>query len=215
MQNYRILAIMVRYGLPFRMRCGCSGRHPECERFRRIEQLTGRISPLAHWLGQYPWHTGRVSSLAHGQSQYPWHTGLVSTPGTLAGSVPWHTGPVSTPGTRAESVPLAHWPSQYPWHTGRVSAPGTLAESVPLAHGPGQCPTDNSRNMHSALLTGLQLPSPSGTADARTTTARAMRPPGQSVTAWCRPDYRPGRPARDGVSRRLSLGTHPPPWAGL
>ena len=123
-RKYRILEITVRYGLPFRMRCGCSGQRQECERFRRIERLTGWISPLLHWLSQYPWHTGRVS-----------------TPGSLAESVPLAHGPDQVPGTRAESVPppwltgrvssLAHWPSQCPWHTGRVSAPGTQAESVP------------------------------------------------------------------------------------
>ena len=74
--------------LSFRMRCGCSGRRSECERFDGSNGSRAGSVPLALGPSQYPGHTGRVSTpgtraesvpLAHGPSQYPWHTGRVST----------------------------------------------------------------------------------------------------------------------------------------
>ena len=79
--------------LSFRMRCGCSGRRSECERF------DGSNGSRA---GSVPWHTGQLG---------------VSTPGTRAGSVPWHTGRVITqPATFETCSSLGSRACRYPRH---------------------------------------------------------------------------------------------------
>ena len=127
--------------LSFRMRCGCSGRRSECERFDGSNGSRAGSVPLAH-----------------GPSQYPGHTGRVSTPGTQAESVPLAHGPDQSPGSRAESVPnrqqskhalssahgpavtLAIWNPGAPTNAALVPSPGpgafTSAKASPALAGP-------------------------------------------------------------------------------